>query len=672
MSCCKDCCGCSNSDAEEGSGGWLGELCERLESWPLVAVAGACLAAGLLLHGHSHGAGQGRSFADPSLVAVAICGIPIVREAFLALFEDRRITSSLLVTIAMAACVATGQVFAAAEVAFIMALGERLEGSVAERAKRGLSKLVALAPQTARVVRRGGHGGDMAETLATVPLGEVRPGDLVRILPGETVPVDGAIVEGVSSIDESMMTGESMPVDKAAGDGVLAGTVNRHGALTVLAARADADSALRKFIRLVREAEGRKAPAQRIADRWASKLVLASAAIAIATFVVYWVAGRPVAGLDRAVSVLVVFCPCALALATPTAVMAAIGQASRHGVVVKGGEAVEAMGEVSVACFDKTGTLTTGRLSIAGVKSFADGLEPSSLLRLAAAAEASSEHPLARAIVDGWRSGADSGAALPRAESFSMEPGKGVRASIGGVQVICGTERWLEECGVPIPSDGTPASADAREFRSRGMAVVSVAVDGVFAGLVAMADAPRVESRAAVEALGAAGVECRLLTGDHAASAAAVAGNVGISAVRAGLLPQQKAAEIQRIREGEGRRVCMVGDGVNDALALETADVGIAMGGIGSDIAVEAADIVLVGGDLSKIAPLKRLSSACGRLIRLNICLALGINLVAVAFSVAGLLSPVAGALVHNGGSLLVIFNAALLYDRDAGWSNPS
>ena len=357
---------------------------------------------------------------------------------------------------------------------------------------------------------------------------------------------------------------------------------------------------------------------------------------------------------------MVVFCPCALALATPTAIMAAIGQATKKGVIIKSGEALEKMGLVTVACLDKTGTLTTGKLSVASVEAFESAWTKDDVLRFAAAVEASSEHPLAQAIVDEAKRKLDIAGVDMEVTGFLMAPGKGVKGMAKGGHVVCGTEAWLRENGVAIDDGHAEA---AKRNREDGNAVVFVSVDGRAVGLVALADTPRADAKNAVARLVAAGVAPCLLTGDHAATARAVAQVVGISDVKAGLLPAGKADEIEAIRKG-GRRVCMVGDGVNDAVALKTADVGIAMGGAGSDIAVEAADVALVGDDLTKLAYLKRLSAGCVTIIKLNITVSMCINAIAIALSVLGLLTPVTGALVHNAGSVLVVLNAALLYDR--------
>ncbi len=644
--------------AEKGFGAWLERLCELLEHWPFLAVSGACLVASFVLTGHGcHAAGSTHvDWWNPAFITVFVCGLPIMREALEALFVGRRIISPLLISCAMVACLSIGQIFAAGEVAFIMALGEMLEAHTLRRAKKGLTKLVSLVPTTARYVVTCPKCLAKGERFRDVPPESLEVGDGVRVLPGETIPVDGVVTEGATTVDQSVMTGESLPVDKAVGDEVFSGTVNRFGAVTIRVTRAGVDSSIQKLIRLVKEAERKKAPMQRIADKWAAILVPVSLALAVLTGLGVWAwYGDMMIGLLRGVTILVVFCPCALALATPTSIMAAIGQATKHGVIIKSGEALERMGRVTVACLDKTGTLTTGRLSVSDVQPIDGETSADGVLALAAAVEASSEHPLAKAIV------AATGTPPPPAEGFAMSPGHGVKGSVGGRQVLCGTAAWLRANGV---ADVSAAEGAAAKLRGEGKAVVLVAADGCAIGLVALADTPRPEARATLRELADEGVASCLLTGDHTGTAAAVAASLEVSDVRAGLLPEQKAAAIEEMQRC-GREVCMVGDGVNDAVALKTADVGIAMGGMGSDIAVEAADIALVGDDLSKLAYLKRLSAACVRLIKLNIAISMCINAAAITLSVLGVLTPVTGALVHNAGSVLVVMNAALLYDRN-------
>lgn len=652
------CCGASAEAkaaavADGGFWAWAEKVASSLASWPSIAMSGVALLASFLLMGHGCGGHSDvgwhswRQVADPAWIPLLLCGLPVLKEATEAIIVERRIRAALLISTAMVACVAIGQLFAAGEVAFIMALGEKLEKLTVSRAKKGLHKLVALVPQTARRVVTCPKCRAKGIFFKDVPVGEIAPGDAVMVKPGETIPVDGTIAEGATTVDQSVMTGESLPVDKAVGDEVYSGTVNRFGAITVKATKAGADGSLQKMIRLVREAEGRKAPMQRIADKWAAILVPASMTIALLTFAGVWTFyGDVHTALLRGVTVMVVFCPCALALATPTSVMAAIGQATKYGVIVKSGEALERMGTVSVACFDKTGTLTTGKL---GVAYSTDG----ETLALAASVEAMSEHPLAKAICAAT-------SARP-CEGFAMSPGRGVRGTVDGMSVVCGTEQWLSECGVAEPPKTVAETAS--RLRAEGKAVVFVAANDTVRGIVALADTLRDGGKAAIADLASSGVGACLLTGDHAATARSVADALGIAEVKAELLPADKAKAIEEIEQG-GRCCCMVGDGVNDAVALKTAYVGIAMGGAGSDIAVEAADIALVGDDLSKIGYLKRLSVACVRLIKTNIAISMTINACAITCSVLGLLGPVSGALVHNLGSVLVVLNGAMLYDR--------
>lgn len=653
-------------EPEKGFGAWLERACGRLETWPFLAVGGACLLASFLLTGHGcHGGGRSVWW-NPAFATVFICGVPIMREAAESLLVARKIRASVLIATAMVACLAIGQVFAAGEVAFIMALGETLEAMTLKRARKGLTKLVSLVPQTARYVVTCPKCLAQGIRFKDLPISEIEVGNGVRVLPGETIPVDGVISEGTTTVDQSVMTGESLPVDKTVGDEVYSGTINRFGAVTIRVTKAGEDSSLQKMVRLVKEAERKKAPVQRIADKWAAILVPASLALAALTCLGVWAwSGDVTTGLIRGVTILVVFCPCSLALATPTAIMAAIGQATKHGVIVKSGEALERMGRVTVACLDKTGTLTTGRLSVAEVAALDGSVPQGEVLRLAAAVEASSEHPLARAIVEEWEKGQTGRSTAEGARGFSMAPGKGVRGVVDGRPVVCGTEAWLDENGVEVPRDGVAADLAAR-LRSEGKAVVFVARGSAAIGLVALADTPRAEAKEALAELAEAGVAPCLLTGDHAATAAAVAWELGVAEVKADLLPEQKAAAVEAVQAG-GRLACMVGDGVNDAVALKTAHVGIAMGGAGSDIAVEAADIALVGDDLSKLAYLKRLSVGCVKIIKTNISLSMCLNAVAITLSVLGILTPVTGALVHNAGSVLVVTNAALLYDRKFG-----
>lgn len=582
---------------------------------------------------------------DPAWVTVVISGLPLLYLAVWRIIHNpgiSKISSALLISIAMFAAIAIGDLFAAGEVAFIMALGALLEDATTNRAKKGLQKLLTLAPTQGRRIRGG------KEEL--VPAEQIQKGDLLRILPGETIPVDGAIVSGETSVDQSIMTGESLPVDKTVGDDVFCGTINRFGSIDITATKVGEDSSLQKLIRMVQDAENKQAPMQRIADRAASWLVPVALLIAILAYVFS-------GNIVTAVTVLVVFCPCALVLATPTAIMAAIGQATKHGVIIKSGEALEKMGKVDTIAFDKTGTLTYGRLEVSDVRPTSDALTGEDLLTLAASAEGKSEHPLGKAIVAHAKAQSLS---LLDSQDFQMDAGKGIAAQIGEKHLLCGSEKYLREHGVPLDD---AASTILDQLRTEGKASILVAAEGKCIGVIGLSDILRPEAKDMVSRLDAMHAKTVLLTGDNRKTADYFAGRVGIAEVRAELLPEEKVGSIESLRK-EGRKVCMIGDGVNDAPALKTADVGVAMGSMGSDIAVEAADIALMSDDISKIPYLKRLSNATVATIKLSITLSMCINAAAIVLSLLELLNTTTGALVHNAGSCFVVLIAALLYDR--------
>ncbi len=578
---------------------------------------------------------------NPAWITVAICGIPIVFKAFKQIIFRRKISSPLLISIAMFAAVYIGEVFAAGEVAFIMAIGGILEDMTVERAKRGIKNLVSLAPARGRIVTEGGE--------KEVVLEDIKAGDILRVLPGESIPVDGEIISGQTSVDQSVMTGESLPVDKGIGDKVYCGTINRFGSIDIKALKVGKDSSFGKLVEIVREAEQNKSPTERIVDKWASWLVPSALVIAVATYLF-------TGDITRAVTVLVVFCPCALVLATPTSVMAAIGQAAKYGVIVKSGAALEKMGKVNCAAFDKTGTLTLGKPSVSDIIVLDKSFSESDLLFYAASAESRSEHPLGKAVVS---RAAEEGIGLSAPDDFTMVPGRGICAVVGGRKVLCGNAEFMDENSVEIEE-----STGIGGLRNAGKAVILVAIGGRFAGAMGLSDVLKENASSIVSELEEMGTESILLTGDNPQAAEFIASKIGIKRVFAGLLPLGKVEKIKELRSA-GKKVCMVGDGVNDAPALKIADVGVAMGAMGSDIAVDAAEIALMGDDVSKIPYLKRLSMATVSLIKFNISLSMAINIIAITLSVMALLNPVTGALVHNAGSVLVVLNAGLLYDRD-------
>ena len=604
----------------------------------LLAVSGAALICSLIGF-------QPFPF-DISWVAIILCGVPIILEAVIGLVTAFDIKADVLVSMALIASVCIGEDFAAGEVAFIMQLGGLLEDLTVARARAGIEKLVHLTPQTARIISAG------EEKL--VPAEQVRVGDILRVLPGETVPVDGVITSGQTAINQAVMTGESLPVDKTVGDEVSSGTVNQFGAFEMRAAKVGEDSSIQRMIRLVQSADAGKAKIVGLADRWATWIVI----IALTAAAITWA----VTGLIiRAVTILVVFCPCALVLATPTAIMAAIGNATKHGFLIREGDALERLAKVRVVAFDKTGTLTYGTPKVVCAKSSTADIDDAELYRLAASAERLSEHPLGKAICASYRQ--SSGAAPDTAENFRMLPGRGVSAEVGGRTVLAGNTELLAEHGISfIPPD------DVSSYTAHGCTVTYVALDGRFAGFIALSDTLRGDSAATISRLSELGVRPVLLTGDHPSAANAIAGKLGITDVRAECLPEDKLKYIDEF-QSSGSGVCMIGDGINDAPALKRAEVGIAMGGVGSDIAVDAADIALVDDEIRELPHLIALSHRMMTTIKLNMSFSLTLNFVAIVLAITGKVDPVIGALIHNAGSVLVITCSALLLKwRKESW----
>ena len=576
---------------------------------------------------------------DAAWIAIVLCGVPIVLEAVIGLVTSFDIKADVLVSIALIASICIGEDFAAGEVAFIMQLGALLEELTVARARAGIERLVRLTPVTARVADADGEH--------IVPVEQVTAGATLRVLPGETVPVDGVILSGQTSINQAVMTGESLPVDKGAGDDVSSGTVNLFGSFTMRAERVGEDSSIQRMIRLVRSADADKAKIVGIADRWATWIVV----LALSAAVLTWIFSGEII---RAVTILVVFCPCALVLATPTAIMAAIGNATNHGFLVREGDALERLARVRRVAFDKTGTLTRGEPTVCGVNSLISDISDDELYAVCAAAEHCSEHPLGRAVVRCFRT-EHADTELPEDTDFRMIPGRGVFASVGGREVLAGNRALLEENGIALP-EADPAD----EYLSRGCSVIYLSLDGRFAGVLALSDTLREESRSTVEGLKSLGVTPVLLTGDRESAARAIGGQLGIADVHPECLPEDKL-EYVRERRAEGEPICMIGDGVNDAPALKAADTGIAMGGVGSDIAAGAADIVLVSDEVKELPHIMALSRHMMKIIKINMTFSMALNFVAVALAITGKLSPVVGALVHNAGSVLVITNSAFL-----------
>ena len=582
---------------------------------------------------------------EPSWVTVIICGFPLVYLSIRRIVYNKgisKISSALLISMAMFAAIAIGDIFAAGEVAFIMALGALLEEATTERAKKGLKKLISLAPVKGRKIQ------DNKEMM--VPVESIQSGDYLRILPGETIPVDGRIINGETTVDQSIMTGESIPVDKTIDDDVFGGTINCFGAIDIIATKVGEDSSIQKMIQLIKNAEQKQAPIQRIADIVASRLVPIALLIAC---IGYLVTGNIIVG----VTVLVVFCPCALVLATPTAVMAAIGQATKHGVIIKSGEILETMGKVDTMAFDKTGTLTRGQLAVQSILAVDTDYSEIDILQLAASVEAKSEHPIGKAIVS---HAIEQDLEILDTTSFTMSVGKGIIAVIKGRELYCGNERFLEEHNI-IVCDSIQKVINV--YRSEGKVSVIIADKEHIIGIITLSDTMRNDAINMISAISSLDMTTVLLTGDSKEAATYIGKKSGVSEIHAELLPGEKVSIIESL-QGKHHKVCMVGDGINDAPAMMTADVSIAMGTIGSDIAIETADIALMSDDLSKIPYIKRLSDATIKTIKFSIALSMVINCIAIILSLLEVLTPTTGALVHNVGSCLVVLIAARLYDR--------
>ncbi len=576
---------------------------------------------------------------DPAWAAIIISGIPIVCGAVKGLVAEFDVTADVLVAIALVSAVIIGEYFAAGEVAFIMQLGKVLEDVTAGKTKKSLHALIKLKPQKACIKTTDGE--------TTILASEVMEGNVILVRPGEAVPVDGRIIRGNTSIDQSVMTGESVPVDKMIGDQVYQGTVNQQGAIEIEATRAGNDTSLQKMIQLVAQAEENKAPIVRLADKWARILVPVALGCAL---VIYFVTKD----VYRAVTALVVFCPCSLILATPAAMMAAIGNATKKGILIKSGAAVEAASKMDTLVTDKTGTLTYGKLQVKDVAVLDSSLQSGSLPDIVASAEKFSEHPVGKAIQAYCM---DKGIAANDPESFEMRPGKGIAARVDGHDI------WIGEkiIGPETLHKAPEAFALMEKMQREGKTVLPVAMDGRMIGLVSLADTLRAEAKGVIEQLRKEGIaNIIILTGDNKAVADAIGAAAGATEIYASQLPEDKARFIKALT-GKGHVVGMVGDGVNDAPSLASASVGIVMGAIGSGVSMEAADMALMGDDLSRLPFFLRICRKTKSRIIMNIVFSMLLNFSAIILAGFGLLTPVSAAIVHNFGSVFVVVSSALL-----------
>jgi len=560
-------------------------------------------------------------------IAVILCGIPIFKECIERLVNEFDIKADLLVTIAIIVSIIIGEVFAAGEIATIMAIGGFLEEYTVSKTQGRIKELVDMSPQVATRIKNGIE--------EKIPVEKVNLGDILKVLPGESIPTDGTIITGETSIDQSTLTGESIPVDKQADDEVYSGTINLYGSFTMKTTKVSKDSSLQRLIRLVESSSPENARIVRTADKWATMIVVIAFTAAILTYLFTF-------EIIRSVTILVVFCPCALVLATPTAIMAAIGNLTKYGILVKDGESIEELAHVSELVFDKTGTLTYGTPKV--VKVISDN--PDEMMHLLASLESKSEHPLAKAIVKHYSSDE-----LTNVENFKMEIGKGVSGNINGSRIMAGNEKLLKSENIPISDNAKPEKGEIELY---------VTKEDQILGRVLLADTLRENSKRTIKSLKRLGIKTTLLTGDNEKTANAIAKEVKVRNVKAECLPEDKTNYIGN-EQKLGHKVAMIGDGINDAPSLRKANVGIAMGDIGSDVSVEAANIALIKDNIEDIPHLIGIARKTIRTINISIAFALTLNVVAMGLAILGLLNPIEGALIHNIGSVIVIVYSSTL-----------
>ena len=562
-----------------------------------------------------------------SWIAVILCGIPIFKECIEGLIREFDIKADLLVSMAIIASIIIGEAFAAGEIATIMAIGGFLEEYTVSRTQGRIEELVKMTPQLATRIRNGAEERIYVE--------RVKVGDILKVLPGEIIPTDGIITKGETSINQSTLTGESLPVDKKENDEVYSGTMNLYGSFTMKTTKISDDSSFQKLIKLVESSRPENAKIVRTADKWATMIVVIAFTAAVLTYLYTF-------EISRSVTILVVFCPCALVLATPTAIMAAIGNLTKYGILVKDGQCLEELAKVDELVFDKTGTLTKGMPEVVNINSD----NPKEMMHLLASLESESEHPLAKAIVR-YCDNDD----LEDVTDFRMHIGKGVSGSINGSRILAGNKRLMEAENISPISKSKPQNGEIQIF---------VAKDGEILGNVELADTLRRNSKRTITKLKGLQVKTTLLTGDNENTAKYIAEQVKVRNVKSNCLPEDKTEYIKR-EQVLGHRVAMIGDGINDAPSLRKANVGIAMGDIGSDISVEAADIALVHDNIEDIPHLIGIARRTIRIISIGIAFALALNIIAMALAIMGLLNPIEGALIHNIGSVAVIIYSSTL-----------
>ncbi len=597
-------------------------------------------------------------YVNPAWVALIICGIPILVGAVKSLAR-KKITASVLISVAMISAVileivgffyqiesdghSHSYVFVAAEVAFLMAIGGAIEDFTVKKSRAGIERLVGLIPKEAFV--------KVGNNLEKRPLEAINIGDIVVIKAGEQISVDGEIINGKASVDQSSVTGEYALAELGEGDKVYGGTFNKSGVIEVKVTKLLEDMTISKMAKLVEEAEGKKAPISRVADKWASIIVPTAIGLAILVGIIAYFAFKVSVfeAIIRTITVLIVFCPCSLALATPTAIAAGLGVSAKNGVLVKSGASLEVISKCDIVCFDKTGTLTKGEIVVSDIAT--DGISESELLSYCASIELMSEHPLATAVVN--KAGSID---YKKVTDFQTIQGVGVKGIIDGKTISVVSYSEAEKSGLINPQ----LNVKANEYLEQGKTVVSIIIDNVEKGIITFSDTIREGAKEVIEKLNQMGKKTVMLTGDNEKSAKFIAEKCGISEVKFGLLPEQKLQEIENMQK-DGFKVCMVGDGINDAPSLKLADCSIAMGALGSDIAIETADMAILNSDMNKIVYCVKHSKRTIFTIKRNIILAMTVNFISIILSLFGIFDPMTGAIMHNVTSVAVVLSSALL-----------
>lgn len=562
-----------------------------------------------------------------SWISIILCGIPIFKECIEGLITEFDIKADLLVSIAIIASIIIGETFAAGEIATIMAIGGFLEEYTVSKAQNRIKELVKMTPKVTTRIKNGIE--------ETIPIEEVKIGDILKILPGESIPTDGIIITGNTSINQATLTGESIPVDKTTNDEVYSGTINLYGSFTMKTTKISEDSSIQKLIKLVESSKPENANIVRTADKWATMIVIIAFTAAILTYLFTF-------EIIRSVTILVVFCPCALVLATPTALMAATSNLTKYGILVKNGKSIEELAHVDEVIFDKTGTLTHGTSNVVKIIS----KNPHEMMYLLASIESKSEHPIAKAIVKYYDN--DN---LAEVDDFKIHIGKGITGKIAGTRIIAGNKKLLESENIQLDSCNTKNNDKIEIF---------VAKEKKLIGRIFLADTIRNNATSTIKNLKKLKIKTTLLTGDNENTAKSIANQIKINNLKFNCLPEDKIKYItnEQIRN---HRVAMIGDGINDAPSLRKSNVGISMGNIGSDLSIESSNITLINDNIENIPHLIEISRKTIRTINISIGFALTLNIITMILAILGILNPIQGALIHNIGSVIVIIYSAIL-----------